>query len=341
MRTRRRMKALVFEAPKKMATRDLAVPEPGPQEVLVEVKAAGLCGTDIHIYNGDLWSKYPLIAGHEFAGEVVATGGEVSSVSRGTQIAVQPNVPCGSCAFCRERRAHLCRHLSAYGVGQNGGFAEYAVVKAENTYPIGDLSFEEGALIEPLSCALHGMSVAHVQPGDEVLIFGAGAIGLLLCQTTRLCGAARIASVDLSEEKLDFAKSLGADDTFVAKDKTHDTICRKYPGGFDVVIDATGVPGVVEALPSYAKDGGRLLYFGVCPKHAQISVSPFDVYRRELRIMGTFSLLAEFAPAIRLAQNGRVDLKAIVSHRFSLDEFRGAMKLMLTPKHRKILITSI
>jgi threonine dehydrogenase-like Zn-dependent dehydrogenase len=219
--------------------------------------------------------------------------------------------------------------------------AEYAAVKAENVHPIGRLSFEEGALIEPLSCVLHGMDLLRMLPGDEVLIFGAGPMGLLLCQAAKLSGAARVSLTDLSEEKLELAKSLGVDDAFVAKDQVQRRIRRGHPDGFDVVIDATGVPRVVQELPKYVRDGGKLLYFGVCPKEATISLSPYDVYRRELHIFGTFSLLADFVPAIRLVENGRIDVKPIISHRFSLKESREAMNLMITPKHRKIIISKV
>ena len=335
------MKAVVFQSPKKMQLKDVAVPDPGPQEVLVEVKSAGLCGTDVHIYDGDFMATYPLIPGHEFAGEIVATGSEVKDIPTGSRVAVDPNVPCRACVFCRRNREHFCRHLTAYGVHLSGGFAEFAAVKAENVHAIDDLSFEEGAMIEPLSCVLHGMEMLQLQPGDEVLVFGVGPIGLLLAQVAKLSGAASVAAVDLSEEKLEFAKSLGIDNVFIAKNEVQQKIHQRYPDGFDIAIDATGVPGVVENLPKYVKDGGKLLYFGVCPKDAEIKLNPYDVYRRELKIFGTFSLLANFVPAIRLVQSGRIDVKSIISHRFSLKEFPEAMSLMMGPKHKKIIISRI
>ena len=333
------MRAVVLESPGKLRLRDLPVPEPAPDQVLLEVKAAGVCGTDLHIYEGDFPATFPLIPGHEFSGQVVAAGGDVGQALLGARVAVDPNVPCRSCTFCSTRREHLCKRLTAYGVHRNGGFAEHAVVNVQNVHPIGDLSFEQGALIEPLACVLHGMSLVQIRLGDEVLIFGAGPIGLLLCQAALHGGAARLAVVDLSEEKLESARSVGADEVHVGKRDPRPRIRKTHPDGFDLVIDATGVPAVVESLPAYVRDGGKLLYFGVCPQDARISLSPFEVYRRELKIFGTFSLLGDFVPAIRLVESGRVDLAPIVSHRFPLKEFDRAIKLMGTQKHRKIIIS--
>lgn len=335
------MRAVVLESPAQAHLRDVPVPEAGPGEVLLEVKAAGVCGTDLHIYEGDFPATFPLIPGHEFSGQVVAAGGDAGQALVGARVAVDPNVPCRSCTFCSTRREHLCSRLTAYGVHRNGGFAEHAVVNVQNVHPIGDLSFEQGALVEPLACVLHGIDVAQIRLGDEVLIFGAGPIGLLLCQAVLLSGAARLAVVDLWEEKLESARSVGADDVYVAKRDPRPRIRKKHPGGFDVVIDATGVPAVIENLPAYVRDGGRLLYFGVCPQDARISLSPFEVYRRELSILGTFSLLGDFPPAIRLVQSGRIDLAPIVSHRFPLKEFDRAIKLMGTQRHRKIIISGM
>jgi len=334
------MRAVVIEQPGKLRVASVEDPIPGPDELLIQVKAAGVCGTDVHIYEGDFTCTYPLIPGHEFAGEVIEVGSEVGDLSPGQRVAVEPNVPCGKCFYCRRNQQHFCRNLNAYGVlGLPGGFAERVKVRAANAFSIGELSYEAGALIEPLGCVLHGIELIQIQPGDEVLIFGMGPIGLLLAQGCKLRGASTVVGVDRVREKLDLAEHIGLDEGFAAEPDSEANLREAHPSGFDVVIDATGVSQVVESLPRYVRDAGRILYFGVCPRNTPIRLDPFDVYRRELKVFGTFSLLANFDRAIRIAEAGMVDLEAIISHRFGLDEFERALQLKMDEgKARKILI---
>ncbi|MFH1007402.1 MAG: zinc-dependent alcohol dehydrogenase family protein [Candidatus Latescibacterota bacterium] len=334
------MQAVVIEKPGQLRVGRVEDPIPGPGEILIAVKAAGLCGTDVHIYEGGFTCTYPLIPGHEFAGEVIDVGSEVTTLSMGERVAVDPNVPCGVCFFCQRNQQHFCRNLKGYGVlDLPGGFAERVAVRAADAYPIGELSYEEGALIEPLGCVLHGIELIGVQPGDEVLIFGMGPIGLLLAQVCRLGGASRVVGVDRIRQNLDLAERLGLDQSTLSTQDVEETIREADPLGFDVVIDATGASGVVESLPAFTRDGGKILYFGVCPRQCPIRLDPFDVFRRELKIFGSFSLLANFDRAIRIAESGRMDLKAIISHRFALDEFDRALQLKMgEAPARKIII---
>ncbi len=311
-----------------MEVKSIADPRPRPDEVLIRVESAGVCGTDVHIYDGDFIGTYPIVPGHEFSGEIHEVGPEVDGLGVGDRVSVSPNIPCRKCYFCRRGDFHFCRNLQAYGVYLPGGFEEFVAVKAENIFPIGELSFDEGALIEPLSCVIHGVNLAEVQPGDKVLIFGMGPIGLLLSQVIRISGASEVVGVDLIENKLHLAEELGVDRTFKGSDELKEELLGEYPLGFDLVVDATGVPKVVEVLTSYARDMGKILYFGVCPQGSRISLDPFDVYRRELKILGTFSLLAEFGPAIELAKSGRINLKSLVSHRLPLGDFSKALDMM-------------
>jgi 2-desacetyl-2-hydroxyethyl bacteriochlorophyllide A dehydrogenase len=318
------MQAVLFPQPHEATLADVPAPEPGPGEVLVAVKAAGVCGTDVHLYDGDFIGTYPLIPGHEFAGEVVSVGPEVDEVAVGDRVAVQPCRYCGRCEACRAQRQHFCRSLQAYGVHLPGGFAELCVVHQENLYQLGGLSYVEGSLLEPLACCIHGINQLGVVPGDNVLIFGSGPIGLLLAQLARNGGGARTTVVDPVEEKLATAVQLGIDDAFTPADFAARR-GRDAPDVYDLVIDATGVPEVVAGLFDYVRDAGRLLFFGVCPQEARISVSPYDVYKRELKISGTFSLLGEMEAALRLARAGRVRLTPLVSQRLPLSGFPDAL----------------
>lgn len=318
------MKAVVFPHPHEVRVEECPDPTPGPGEVLVAVKAAGVCGTDVHLYEGDFIGTYPLIPGHEFAGEVVAVGPEVDTAAPGDRVAVQPCCYCGRCAYCRAQQQHFCESLRAYGVHLPGGFAERCVVRQENLCHLGDLPYVAGSLLEPLGCCLHGLSRVGVVPGDHVAVFGSGPIGLLLAQLVRTGGSARVTVVDPVAGKLAVAARLGIEDAL-----TPEEFAVRWkqlaPGGYHLVIDATGVPAVVESLFSFVRACGRVLFFGVCPQNARISVSPYDLYKRELKVAGTFSLLGEMDAALRLLRSGRVQWESLVTHRLPLSGFPEAL----------------
>lgn len=323
------MKAVVFESPKKINIKEIEEPEIGEEDVFIRVKAAGLCGTDLHIYNGDFIAKYPVVAGHEFCGEIVKTGNKVTGLSAGDRVSVDPCIYCGKCDFCRTRHENFCRDFKAYGLHFNGGFEEFVCVNHRNVYSIGNLSFEEGAMVEPLSCVVHGINRIGLEKGYEVLIFGAGPIGLLLMQVCKRSGASKVLMIDIANKKLERAKQMGADGAFLNDKDLRSNVKKFYPSGADVVIDATGIPEVVQSMPEYVKDAGKLLFFGVCPQDSSISINPYNVYKRELTIYGSFSLLHDFPSAIKLLQSGAIDVKSLVSHQFSLDDFMKGFNLML------------
>jgi len=323
------MKAVVFESPGRINLREIEEPKIDDEDLLLRVKAAGLCGTDLHVYKGDFIAQYPVVPGHEFCGEVVKVGKKTTGFSPGDRVTVDPCVYCGRCIFCRTQHENFCRDFKAYGLHFNGGFEEFVSVNYRNAYPAGDLSFEEGAMVEPLSCVIHGIKKIELQPGDEVLIFGCGPIGLMLMQVCKSMGASRVFMTDVAEKKLLRAKKLGADEALLNDRNLKDNVKKFFPYGFDIVIDATGVARVAESMAAYVKDAGKLLFFGVCPQDSSITINPYEVYKRELTIYGTFSLLHDFPSAIKLLQSGAVNVKSLISHEFGLDEFMQGFNLML------------
>ena len=323
------MKAVIFDAPGKVRVSEVPDPIVGPEDVLIAVKAAGVCGTDVHIYEGDFIADYPVIPGHEFAGEVIDVGDAVQDFKPGDRVAVDPGVFCQKCSFCRENRQNFCANYKAYGIHFNGGFAEMAVAKAQNVYHIHGLSYLEGAMAEPVACGIHGVKQVGIDIGDHVLIFGCGPIGLILMQLCKNAGAATVTSVDLMEGKLDLAKQLGVTNALMAGDDLPAKLKKLHPEGFQVVIDATGSPPVVQSMFDYVRDKGRLLFFGVCPSKAKIEISPYDVYKRELKIYGTFALLQTVPPAIEMIREKKVNAEALVSHKIPLSDFETAMNMML------------
>jgi 2-desacetyl-2-hydroxyethyl bacteriochlorophyllide A dehydrogenase len=326
------MKAAVIETPGRVIVREVPDPQPAPDEVIVSVALAGLCGTDLHIYAGEINYIYPIIPGHEVVGTIVEVGDGVADLTPGVRAAFDPNIPCGQCHFCRRLRFNHCLNWQAIGVTRDGGFAEQVAVPAKVVYPLGDLPFERAVFIEPLSCVVYGLQRATPALGDRVLIFGAGPIGMLLMQAVRRAGAAQVVVTDLQQERLELGARLGADATVLAgEDEDQRAALRELaPQGYDMVIDATGVPTVVARCFDYVTPGGKLLLFGVCPEGATIPFRPFDLYRRDISVYGSFALNVTFGPAIELLRGGAVQVEPLISHRFPLERFPQALEMART-----------
>lgn len=335
------MKAAFYEAPYTVGVREAPRPEPGAHEVVVRVAACGICGTDQHIYQGDFFPTYPLIGGHELAGEVVRIGSEVDTVREGERVAVDPSIFCGYCYFCQRAQGNHCLNWQAIGVTRNGGFAEYVVAPKANIYPIGEMPFEQAAFIEPISCVVYGLRRIKIPLGANVLIFGAGSIGLLMMQLVRHGGASQVVSVDLKGDKLALARRLGAHQTVQAGERLHDELRELSPLGFDVVIDCTGVPSAVEQMFMHVRSEGKVLMFGVNPTDATIQLSPYDVYHKDLEIYGSFALRYTFHQAIALMRSGAVEVEPLLSDRLPIDRFADALALAGSGEALKVQIQPV
>jgi D-arabinitol dehydrogenase (NADP+) len=333
------VKAAYYQALRELDVRDAPDPEPGPHDVKIRVGACGLCGTDQHIYDGDFGGPFPLIGGHELAGEVIALGPDVvEDIQVGERVAVNPNVFCGSCFYCQRGQVNHCLRWNAIGVTRDGGFAEYVVAPETNVYPIGALDYEVAAFIEPISCVVYGLKRLHIPVGANALVYGAGPIGLLMLQLVKHGGASTLAVVDLRRDKLEVARRLGADEVVLAGSAADDALREVSPLGFDVVIDCTGVPAVVEHMFTHVRNEGKLLLFGVNPADAHVAVSPYDVYRKDLEIYGSFALRFTFHDAIALLQSGSVDVRTLVSERFPVERFPEAFQLARSGDALKVQI---
>jgi D-arabinitol dehydrogenase (NADP+) len=332
------MRALVIQAPGQAVYCQVATPTPGPDEVLIRVAAAGLCGTDLHIYHGEYEAEYPIIPGHEFSGTIAALGQEIDDLEVGQRIAADPNIFCHQCTYCRRQMHNQCLNLRAIGVNSNGAFAEYVIAPRSVVYPIGDLDFDQAAFIEPLSCVVYAMQRARPAPGDNVLLFGAGPMGCLLTQMLRQNGAAQVVVVDRVERRLKMAQALGATHTILADDRSSDQIHRLALEGYDFCVDATGVPRVVEQAFDYLGPRGTMFCFGVCPNDAQIKISPYRVFRNDWRIIGSFAVCYTFQEAIRLLQTGAIQVEPLISHRLPLEQAAQAFTTLQNHERMKILI---
>jgi NADPH2:quinone reductase len=246
-------------------------------------------------------------------------------VTVGTRIAVEPNLYCGHCEFCRTGHENLCLNYAAIGVTADGACAEYVAVPAAKAYILPDhLSFREAALIEPISCAVHGMHRLNPSTGDTFLIVGAGTMGLILAQLALRGGASKVAVVDLNTQRLQLAKQLGID--FVQTDINK--LLEDEPLGFDCVIDVTGVASAIEGAFAVAKRGGKLLVFGVAPSEARISLSPFRIYNDEITVLGSMAVLYSFEPALKLLSSGAIDTEVMLTAALPLEDFPHALSMV-------------
>jgi len=319
------MQAVVFTAPEHVAVCQVPDPAPAADEVIIRVAVCGICGTDLHIFRNEYGSTFPLTPGHEFAGEVVAVGAAISEPSVGTRVAVDPNLSCGACENCRRMQFHHCVRWQGVGVTRPGGFAEYVAVPARACYPLPDgLSDAQAAFIEPLSCVIHALRRVRLPPGEDVLLLGGGPIGLLLAQGLARAGASRVVIVERQPERLALARSFHLGDVVAAGPDQDGILHTLAPRGFGLVVDATGQPAVIERAPGHVRPGGSFMQFGVAPMGAMVRWEPYDIFRRELTIIGTFALCYTFGPAIDWLARGVVKTAPLISDTLPLAGFADA-----------------
>ena len=330
------MKAAVIEKPGTLIVKELPIPTAGEREVLIRVVSSGICGTDVHIFKGEYLGSYPVIPGHEFSGVIEKIGPKVTRFKPGDRVVIEPNIACDNCPSCLNNRQNFCESWNGIGVTLPGGMAEYAVVPEKAVFGIGDLSFNSGAFVEPLSCVLHGVERAGFRLGDRVLIFGAGPIGILLSKTIQLQGACEITQVDKNPARLALAKKSGAA-------RVESSLDSLKPNDWDVVVDATGVPALMERTLAYARKGGKILLFGVPPNGANITLPAFTIFQHGLTILSSFTSVRNSIQAVRLLTSGRIDVSELVSHELPLADFgkgigiidkgtEGALKILIKPE---------
>ncbi|NLK07352.1 MAG: zinc-dependent alcohol dehydrogenase family protein [Firmicutes bacterium] len=314
----------------KLKLEEKTVAQPGKGEVLIKVKAAGICGTDSHIVKGQSSASPPVILGHEYAGEIVELGEGVNNFHLGERVIADPNLLCGMCFYCRNGNGHLCENLRALGVDLDGGFAEYALVPEVQLHRLpGNMDFEEGAFVEPVACCIRGLQQAGIQVGDEVAILGGGPIGLILLQLAKAAGG-KVTLSEPVESKWGLARAVGADHIVSPGELPENT--------FDVVIEASGARTAIEQSTKTARRGASIVWFGVFPLGERVSIEPHDTFRKELRISGSFINPNTHAQAIHLISTGVVKVKPLISHHFSLREIETALELHDSGTANKIMI---
>ena len=325
------MPAAVLVSPGRVEVREMLEPHAGPGEVRIKVHATGVCGTDLHLLEGHFGAKFPLVAGHEISGTVDELGPGVLELKLGDPVALDPNVYCGQCHYCQRGLFQHCLHHEALGVTLPGGFARYTVAPARNVYRADGLTLEQAAFAEPLGCVAWGMRRLKPEPGSSALVFGAGAIGLLLMQGLLASGCSSVTVVDPVEGRLELARALGAAQTFLPHPKLLEDLLDHNPYGFDITAEATGVSGVVESLPQYTAVGGKILVFGVAEESARVALSPFELFRRDLTVLGSFALNSSVPLALEWLRTGRVRVEGLITHRLPLSGVEQALNLKAHP----------
>lgn len=316
------MKAVVIEEPHRLDVTRLDDPTPDSSSAILSVEATGICGTDLHLLEGDIsQARYPVVPGHEFCGEVVAAGRGVTNLRVGDFVAVDPNLPCGHCQFCRVGRSNLCENYRALGVTLNGAAAEFVSVPSANAFALPpDIPRRWGTLVEPLSCAVHGFDQIGLRLASSYLIYGAGTMGLMLAQLARHAGPSQVDMVDKNPARFELAQRLAADRAAQSADQFD------RPGGWDVVIDATGAAPAIEDGLRRVMRGGTFLLFGVASAEATARFSPFSVYRDEIRVIGSMAVLHSFERGLALLVRGVIDCEAMITHRFPLEDYSAAIE---------------
>jgi 2-desacetyl-2-hydroxyethyl bacteriochlorophyllide A dehydrogenase len=330
------MKAVLVEEPGSVNVVTMPDPGPAPDEVVVQVGACGICGTDIHIIDGEFPpTVYPIVIGHEFGGEVVAVGKDVEGFAVGDRVGVDPTLNCGACYYCQRGMGNLCERWNAVGVGHHpGGFAEFVAVPERVVYPLPEgMSMKAAALIEPVSCVVRGFHRLQPQTGESYLIYGAGPMGLLNAQVARYNGASAVALIDINPSRLERAKQeFGFEHVATSLDELRDLA----PRGFDNVIEATGVTKVAERAIDAVKRRGKLLLFGVCPPGEKASYDAFKIYNEEITILGSMAVLNSYGPAIDIIAAGAIDTDRMVTDTYTLDQFPQAEAHVRSGKGLKV-----
>lgn len=316
------MLALQIPEVGKLSLINAARPEVRPRTLLLRVAASGICGTDPHILHGMYPANLPLIPGHEYAGVVESVGDGADGFASGDHVAVDPNIVCGVCEFCRRGKVHLCRNLVALGVNIPGGFAEFCVVPVSQAFKVPrSLPLAHAALAEPVACCLRGIDLAAITSGDRVVIFGAGPMGAIMLQLARMQGASQVIMIDPQEGRRKRAEALGA--SWVIDPSRQPAVAAirgQYPQGAEVVFDCSGNVDAVRQALELVMRGGTVMLYGVCHKDNRVEINPFWVNDNEITIRGSYNNPNTMARALDLLASGRLDAGAVVTHRYPLEK---------------------
>ncbi|MFI3171439.1 MAG: zinc-dependent alcohol dehydrogenase family protein [Eubacteriales bacterium] len=325
------MKKVVFYGKQDMRIEESNMPSVGAKDVLIQVKACGICGTDVHIYEGDKGSadvEQPTVLGHEYSGIITEVGSEVTKYKVGDRVCVDPNCYCGACEPCRDGRVHYCEDMLIYGVTVDGGFQEYCSVNEKAVYLLGDnTSYEQGAMVEPLGCCLHGMDMCEITAGSRVVVIGGGMIGLIMMQLAKLAGASKVALLEPVEAKRNVALEMGAD--VAINPIGTDVKAELKKAGFrsvNTVIECVGRTQTIEQAIDIAGNKAVVMMFGLTKPEEVVGIKPFEIFKKELVLKASFINPCTQQRALDLIDAGRIDVSSMIYGKGSLEDLEEVLR---------------
>jgi len=344
-----KMRAAVLYAPGDLRTVKVPIPEIGDDDVLVKVLACGICGSDIPRVLTKGTYHFPTIPGHEFGGTVVVTGHNVASNLLGRTVGVIPLIPCRKCKMCEVGEFALCEHYNFLGSRSDGGFAEYVKVPASNILPVSeDVDKDSIAMLEPISVALHVVQNCSVHYGDNVAVYGLGAIGMFIAQWAIIYGADHVFAIDIDPQKVEIAKKIGLKDAMIAESETEKTIKEKTQGyGCDIAFEASGAASALLQAVQVLRASGTLGLVGRPTKEISIPPATYEkILRAQLAIRGSWSFQFRRFPhnawkeSIKALQTGKIVTAPLITQRVPLEKTLDAIQRMASKKEfvHKILV---
>lgn len=311
------MKAAVFYGKHDIRIQEIPTPHPGRNEVVIKVKACGICGTDVHIFNGDEGAAQTppgTVLGHEFAGVVEAVGEDVTAVRVGDSVCVDPNKLCNECYYCKSGIGHFCEHMTGIGTTVNGGFAEFCCVPQSQVYRFDEKTdYARAAMTEPVACCLHGIDLCDISCADTVLVIGGGMIGLIMLQLAKLKGAGKLILIEPVKEKRLLAETLGAD---LCIDPTEEDAARVLAAAgihrISTVIECVGLPQTMAQAISLAGKKSTVMLFGLTRPGDTISIRPFELFKKEITLKASFINPYTQQRALDLITSGKIDVSSMV-----------------------------
>lgn len=330
------MKSAVFYGKRDIRVEEREIPKAGEGEVVIKVMACGVCGSDVHIFEGDQGSTEtvpPLVQGHEFSGIVTEVGSGVDNCRIGDRVCVDPADNCNECYYCSSGMMGHCEHMGAVGTNRDGGFSQYCKVKARLIHHLADdVSFIEGAMAEPLACCIHGADRSSIKVGDNVVIYGGGMIGLLLLQLAFLKGASRVVLVEPVREKREAARRLGASLVIdPVKCDVKQTLAANGLEHIQVVIETCGLRKTSEEAMDIADRQGTVILFAVSAVDAVVSLKTYQLFQKELTVKGSYCSPYAMGRAVEMLNAHRIDVTSMLGGTESLE---GVAKVLSSPEIR-------
>lgn len=330
------MKAAVYHGPGDLRVEEVPVRKLKDNEVKIQVKYCGICGTDIHIFHGDGGCcdvTPPLVPGHEFSGVVAEVGSKVKTVKVGDRVTGDPNDMCGECYFCKNGMQHFCKNNIGIGTTVDGGFAEYVIMREKQVYKVSDdLSFIEAAMTEPISCCLHGIDLCNIKAGDTVLVIGGGPIGMIMMQLAKNAGASKVIMSEPVEEKREQALKLGATKTIDPLHEDVEAVLAEYCENVNVVIECVGNVHTQADAVRFAGRGATIMYFGLAAPEESFPIRPDDIFKKELHITSSYINPYSFERAIQILESGTVELESLITNVVPLDDIAD---VFTKPEYRR------